>query len=68
MVNLSKGQKISSEKSNGSKLENFCVGVNWGAIETKGFLGFKKMVDVDLDLSCIILDENKKMINIKKNQ
>lgn len=63
MVNLSKGQKISLEKSNGSKLENFCVGVNWGAIETKGFLGFKKMVDVDLDLSCIILDENKKMID-----
>ncbi len=24
MVNLSKGQKISLEKSNGSKLENFC--------------------------------------------
>lgn len=64
-INLSKGQKISLEKNDGSSLNNFCVGVNWGAIESKG--GFfrlgKKLIDVDLDLSCIIVGENKEMVD-----
>ena len=41
-ISLEKGQKINLEKSNGSKLQSICVGVNWGAIVTKGFLGAKK--------------------------
>jgi tellurium resistance protein TerZ len=59
---LEKGQRINLEKSDGSKLTEFCVGVNWGAIETSsGFLGLsKKTVDVDLDLSCILIDGNNK--------
>jgi tellurium resistance protein TerZ len=62
-INLEKGQRINLEKSNGSKLIEFCVGVNWGAIETAGgFLGFgKKKVDVDLDLSCVMYDSNKQL-------
>ncbi|MDR1523814.1 MAG: TerD family protein [Tannerella sp.] len=62
-INLQKGQRINLEKSTGAKLTNFCVGVNWGAIEVSGgFLGFgKKTTDVDLDLSCILIDENKKI-------
>lgn len=62
-INLEKGQRINLEKSNGSKLTDFCVGVNWGAIETKGgFLGMgKKVTDVDLDLSCILVDNNKQV-------
>ena len=58
-INLTKGQKIDLRKENGEKLTNFCVGVNWGAIETikKSFFGSKKVVeDVDLDLSCILTD------------
>ena len=35
-INLSKGQKIDLRKESGSELTNFCVGANWGAIETKG--------------------------------
>ena len=31
-INLEKGQRINLEKSNGSKLQNICVGINWGAI------------------------------------
>ena len=59
---LEKGQRINLEKSDGSKLTEFCVGVNWGAIETSSFLGLvKKTVDVDLDLSCVLIDSNKKM-------
>ena len=60
---LEKGQRINLEKSDGSKLAEFCVGVNWGAIEiSSGFLGLSKQtVDVDLDLSCVLIDGNNKM-------
>jgi tellurium resistance protein TerZ len=61
-INLEKGQRINLEKSNGSKLLNICVGVNWGAIEKKGFFGTKKE-PVDLDASCAIYDDNKKNID-----
>ncbi len=66
-IRLEKGQRINLEKSNGAKLTDFCVGVNWGAIETQveksGFLGFGKKtvtetIDVDLDLSCIMFGSN----------
>lgn len=60
-INLTKGQKIDLRKSSGEQLTNFCVGVNWGAIETtkKGLFGTRKKVeDVDLDLSCIMTDTN----------
>lgn len=57
-ISLTKGQKIDLKKSTGETLTNFCVGVNWGAIESKGFLGLsKKVQSIDLDLSCILIDE-----------
>jgi tellurium resistance protein TerZ len=67
-INLAKGQKIDLRKSNGEQLTNFCVGVNWGAIETikPGFLGIgtKKVVeDVDLDLSCIMTNSNGDLVD-----
>ncbi|WP_299678865.1 TerD family protein [uncultured Tenacibaculum sp.] len=65
-INLTKGQKIDLKKSSGEKLTNFCVGVNWGAIETikKGFFGTRKKIeDVDLDLSCIMTDTNGELID-----
>ncbi|MBK7883096.1 MAG: TerD family protein [Chitinophagaceae bacterium] len=65
-INLSKGQKIDLRKESGEKLTSFCVGANWGAIETikKGFFGNKKVVeDVDLDLSCIVTDANGKLVD-----
>ncbi|WP_394777006.1 TerD family protein [Flavobacterium sp.] len=67
-INLEKGQRINLEKSNGTKLVNICVGVNWGAIEKKGFFGTKKE-PVDLDASCAVYDDQKKHIdsvNFKK--
>ena len=33
-IRLEKGQRINLEKGNGSKLTNFCVGCNWGALTT----------------------------------
>lgn len=65
-INLQKGQKIDLRKDSGEKLTSFCVGVNWGAIETmkKGFFGTKKVIeDVDLDLSCILTDENGQLVD-----
>ncbi len=67
-INLQKGQKIDLRKTTGEALTNFCVGVNWGAIETTkpGLFGFgsKKVVeDVDLDLSCVMLNQNGEMID-----
>lgn len=67
-INLTKGQKIDLRKKTGETLTNFCVGVNWGAIETKktGFLGFGTRTvveDVDLDLSCIMVDASGEMLD-----
>ncbi len=58
-IRLEKGQRINLEKANGSKLSQFCVGCNWGAIvRSKGFLGLGKRIDdVDLDLSVLMFDE-----------
>lgn len=61
-INLEKGQRINLEKSNGSKLQNICVGINWGAMEKKGLFGTKKEA-VDLDASCAVYDENKNHID-----
>lgn len=58
-INLTKGQKIDLRKDNGDKLTNFCIGVNWGAIEKKAFFGLSKNVqNIDLDLSCVLIDNN----------
>jgi tellurium resistance protein TerZ len=61
-INLEKGQRINLEKSNGTKLQNICVGINWGAIEKKGLFGTKKEA-VDLDASCAIYDDKKNHID-----
>ena len=56
-INLTKGQRIDLRKSSGAELTDFCVGVNWGGIESRGFLGLtKKVQDVDLDLSAALLN------------
>lgn len=64
-INLQKGQRISLEKSNGSKLQSVCVGINWGAIEKKGMFGFGKTKEaVDLDASCAMYNENKQLTEV----
>ncbi|WPU94900.1 TerD family protein [Mucilaginibacter sabulilitoris] len=64
-INLQKGQRISLEKSNGSKLLNVCVGINWGAIEKKGMFGFGTTKEaVDLDASCALYDDNKQLVDV----
>lgn len=60
MISLEKGQRISLEK-NGNGLNEVCIGVNWGAIEKKGFFGGNKKVAVDLDASVGVFDSNKNL-------
>lgn len=63
-INLQKGQRINLEKSNGAKIQQICVGVNWGAIEKKGWLGGVSKEAVDLDASCALYDDSKKVIDV----
>ena len=63
-INLSKGQKINLKKDNGSDLNSFCIGANWGAIEKKGLFGGMKKKAVDLDLSAGTFDANKKLVDV----
>ncbi len=58
-INLQKGQRINLTKENGTTLTQACVGINWGAIEKKGFFGGVTKEAVDLDGSCILYDSNK---------
>jgi tellurium resistance protein TerZ len=61
-INLTKGQRIDLKKSGGAALTDFCVGVNWGGIESRGFFGLtKKVENVDLDLSAALLDTQGKL-------
>lgn len=63
-IRLEKGQRINLEKNNGTKLTQFCVGCNWGAVTKKTFFGLgKSNVDVDLDLSCLMFDADGKCID-----
>jgi len=61
-INLEKGQRINLEKSNGTRLQNICVGINWGAIEKKGLFGFGVTKEaVDLDASCALFNDQKQL-------
>lgn len=67
-LRLEKGQRINLKKTNGATLTQFCVGCNWGAVTKveKKFFGFSsstRVVDVDLDLSCLIFDAEGKPID-----
>lgn len=64
-INLEKGQRINLAKSNGTTLQNICVGINWGAIEKKGMFGLSKTKEaVDLDGSCALYNDQKQMIDV----
>ncbi|MBF0161418.1 MAG: TerD family protein [Magnetococcales bacterium] len=62
-ISLVKGQKISLEK-NGIPLQRVCVGLNWGAIESRGFFGGVKKTAVDLDGSCGIYDQSGQLLDV----
>jgi len=63
-INLVKGQRISLQKADGQSLTHFCVGANWGMIESKGFFGGVKKESVDLDLSVGLYNADKLLTSI----
>lgn len=63
-ISLQKGQRISLEKEGGDEIKQLCVGVNWGAMEKKGFFGGQKKVAVDLDASCATFDSANKGLEV----
>lgn len=62
-ISLQKGQKIDLHKKDGSQLTNLMVGLGWKeAKQAGGLLGiFKAKVDVDIDASVLMLNENGKI-------
>jgi tellurium resistance protein TerZ len=62
-INLEKGQRINLQKNDGAKLQSICVGINWGAIEKKSFLGKVTKEAVDLDGSCALYNDAKQVVD-----
>lgn len=64
-VNLQKGQKISLEKEAGGQLTSVVMGLGWDAAKKKGFFGFGGgKVEVDLDASCFMFDEDNELADV----
>lgn len=67
-INLQKGQKISLDKEAGGSLTKIIMGLGWDVVQPEkkgimGFLGGAKPVDVDLDASCILFDEQNNSVD-----
>ncbi len=57
-LNLSKGERISLEKTGGPGLTRVILGLGWGKRKKKGFFGSSE-VEVDLDASCLLFAAGK---------
>ncbi|MDD5578283.1 MAG: TerD family protein [Methylobacter sp.] len=65
-INLQKGQKISLSKESGGALTKVVMGLGWDAKKSGGLLGGMfggGSGAVDLDASCVLFDENKKVVD-----
>lgn len=68
-VSLQKGQRISLEKEAGETLTRIVMGLGWDQVKAKkgmlgGLFGGNAGDSVDLDASCILFDENGKMVDV----
>ena len=61
-ISLTKGGNISLEKVSPG-LKSVVLGLGWEQKEKKGFFGGKKKINIDLDASCLLFDENKNLID-----
>jgi tellurium resistance protein TerZ len=62
-INLEKGSKISLTKEN-KRLEQVCIGLDWGTIKKKTLGLFNTEVAVDLDASVAMFDENNRKVDV----
>lgn len=68
-INLQKGQKISLSKESGGTLSKVVMGLGWDAKQTtgsklKGLFGGGKTEAIDLDASCVLFDDQNKVVDI----
>ncbi len=66
-INLSKGSSINLSKielKKSAKLTKLCVGLNWGAIESKVFGFIPTTTVVDLDGSAALFGTNKQVVEV----
>lgn len=59
-INLEKGARINLNKADGSELTAITMGLGWDPAK-KGFFGGGG--SIDLDASCILLDDNKQVLD-----
>lgn len=66
-VSLQKGQKISLDKEAGGALTKIIMGLGWDVVQvkSKGLFGFggSQSVDIDLDASCLMFDEQSHLVD-----
>ncbi|WP_374089419.1 TerD family protein [Methylomicrobium lacus] len=67
-ISLQKGQKISLNKEAGGALNKVIMGLGWdvkkaGGGLLKGVFGGGGAVSIDLDASCVLFDEQKKIVD-----
>lgn len=60
-VILSKGDRLSLDDGE-QLLNNICVGVSWGAIQYRNWLGMKRIEPVDLDLAVAMYHKDRSLI------
>lgn len=67
-INLQKGQKISLDKESGGSLTKVIMGLGWDAKKTgggllKGMFGGGSADSIDLDASCVLFNEQNKLVD-----
>lgn len=62
-VTLSKGQKVQLKKSSGSTLTEVRMGLGWDARKVRTLFGRLKEQAIDLDASCLLFDDAKKLLD-----
>ncbi|MDP2310789.1 MAG: TerD family protein [Pseudomonadota bacterium] len=63
-LSLSKGQKISLEKTAGNTLSRVIMGLGWDAKKTGGFFGFFQQDQaIDLDATCVLFDARGEVVD-----
>ncbi len=67
-INLQKGQKISLSKESGAALNKIVMGLGWDAKQVKvsmlkGMFGGGKSEGIDLDASCVLFNEQNKVVD-----
>ena len=68
-INLQKGQKISLSKESGGALSKVVMGLGWDAKKSgggliKGLFGGGSSSAVDLDASCVLFNDQNKVVDI----